>query len=161
MATRYSTGVYSRLLGKNGTDTGADGLRGIFTNCVIDFYSGAQVASPDDPPPSGYLGSVTIAGGAFTPGSPTNGLNFGAPVGTVLSKAVAEDWKFKGTAAGVIASYRIKGNAADNNLTSTTLPRIDGTVGTTSGDMQVGNVNSTIGGYITIDTYTVTGSNPA
>jgi len=154
----YSTGIINRLLGKNGTDTGADGLRGIFVNCVIRFYSGAQPTSSDAAPTGTLLGSVTIAGGAFAHGAATNGLNFGAPVGKSLSKASAEDWKFKGIAVGTIGYFRIQGNATDDNSSSTTLPRIDGSVGITSGDLRLSTVTTSVNGLITIDTFSVTGA---
>jgi hypothetical protein len=155
MAVKYSTGVLNRLLGKNGTDSGADGLRGIFTNCTIKFYTGAQPITADSAPTGTFLGSVTIAGGTFTPGTATNGLNFGSPVSGVLSKASAEDWKFKGEVAGTIGWFRILGNGVDTELSSTTLPRIDGSVGITSGDLQSASVTSVVTGTITIDTFSV------
>jgi len=155
MAVKFSTGTLTRLLGKNGTDTGADGLRGIFTNCVIRFYSGAQPATADAAPTGTLLGSVTIAGGAFSHGSSTNGLNFGAPIGSTLAKASAEDWKFKGVAAGTIGWFRFQANATDDNSSSTTLPRIDGSVGITSGDMRVSTVTSAVNSIITIDAFNV------
>jgi hypothetical protein len=157
MAVKFSTGVISRIFGKNGTDTGADGFRGVFTNGVIRFYSGAQPASADAATTGTLLGSVTIAGGAFVHGTATNGLNFGAPVLKVVSKAAAEDWKFKGIAAGTIGYFRFQGNATDDNLASTTLPRVDGSVGITSGDLRLSTVTAAVDSIITIDAFSVTG----
>lgn len=158
MAVNFSTGLVSKLLGKNGTDSGADGLRGIFTNSVIRFYTGAAPATADAAPTGTLLGSVTIAGGAFAHGTATNGLNFGAPVGKTVSKASAEDWKAKGVAAGTIGYFRVQANATDDNSSSTTLPRIDGSVGITSGDMRLSTVTMAVNSIITIDTFTITGA---
>ena len=158
MAVKFSTGAIAKMLGKNGTDTGADGLRGIFTNGVIKLYTGAQPATADDAPTGTLLGDITVNGGAFTEGSATNGLNFGAPSGKTISKASGETWKFTGSAAGTIGWFRFQANAVDNDSSSTSLSRIDGSVGITSGDMRLTSVTSAIGTSITIDTFTITGA---
>lgn len=158
MAVKFSTGAIAKMLGKNGTDSGADGLRGIFTNGVIKLYTGAQPATADDAPTGTLLGDITVGGGAFVEGSATNGLNFGAPSGKTISKATGETWKFTGVAAGTIGWFRFQANAVDNDSSSTTLSRIDGSVGVTSGDMRLTSVTSAVGTSITIDTFTITGA---
>jgi hypothetical protein len=155
MAVRYSTAVLNSLLGKNGSDAGADGIRGIFENGVIEFYTGAQPVSADAAATGTSLGLVTVGGGHFTPGTATNGLNFDSPVAGILSKAAAEDWKFKGSVAGTIGWFRFHGNGGDGDLASTTSPRIDGSVGITSGDIQSSSVTSVVNGVITIDTFSI------
>lgn len=158
MAVKFSTGAIAKMLGKNGTDSGADGLRGIFTNGVIKLYTGAQPADADAAPTGTMLGNITVDGAAFTEGSPTNGLNFGAPSGKTISKASGETWKFTGSAAGTIGWFRFQANAVDNDSVSTSLSRIDGAVGVTSGDMRLTSVTSAVGTSITIDTFTITGA---
>ena len=158
MAVKFSTGAIAKMLGKNGTDTGADGLRGIFTNGVIKLYTGAQPATADDAPTGTFLGDITVNGGAFVEGSATNGLNFGAPSGKTISKATGETWKFTGSAAGTIGWFRMQANAVDNDSSSTSLSRIDGSVGVTSGDMRLTSVTSAVGTSITIDAFTITGA---
>ena len=158
MSVNFSTGLVSKLLGKNGTDTGADGLRGVMTNGVMRHYTGAQPVTADSPPTGTLLGSVTLAGGAFVEGTGTNGINFGAPVGKTLSKASGESWTFTGVAAGTIGYFRFQANAVDDDSSSTTLSRIDGSIGITSGDLRLSTVTSTIGAVISIDTFTVTGA---
>lgn len=156
MAIKYSTGAVSKLLGKNGTDIGADGLRGVFTNGVLKLYTGAQPASADDAITGTLLGDVTVNGGAFTEGSPANGLNFGSPVDRTINKAAAETWKFTGIAAGTIGWFRFQANAVDNDLASTTLARIDGSVGITTGDLRLTSVTSAVATVITIDKFEIT-----
>jgi hypothetical protein len=156
MAVKYSTGAITKLLGKNGVDTSADGLRGIFTNGVMKFYTGAQPASADDAVTGTLLGDVTVNGGAFTEGTATNGLNFGAPAGRTVSKATGEVWKFTVVAAGTIGWFRFQANPVDNDASSTSLSRIDGSVGITSGDLRLTSVTSASGTVITIDTFVIT-----
>ncbi len=155
MSVKYSTGVLNRLLGENGVDTGADGLRGIFKDCVIDVYTGGQPATPDSAATGTKLGQVTINAGAFTEGVATNGLEFDAPANAILSKAAADSWQFKGLANGVAGWFRLRGNAVDNGAASTTLPRIDGAIGTTGGDMIMSNVNVVLDAISTVDVFNI------
>ena len=158
MAVKFSTGAIAKMLGKNGTDTGADGLRGIFANGVIKCYTGAQPTDADQAPTGTFLGDITSGGLAFVEGVATNGINFGAPVGKVVSKAGGETWKFTGVAAGTLGWFRFQANAVDNDSVSTSLSRIDGSIGITSGDMRLTSVTSAIGSSITIDTFSITGA---
>jgi len=151
----YSTGLISKLLGKNGTDAGADGLRGLMNAGVIRVYSGAQPLSADSAVTGTLLGSVTKDGAAFTEGSPTNGLTLAAPSGRTVGKST-DVWKFTGAAAGTMGWARFQANATDDDSLSTALVRIDMSVGITSGDMRVTSVTSAIGSSATIDTLTIT-----
>lgn len=152
MTMKASTGLINYML-----DTGS--LKAAFTNCTISCYTGAQPATADDAIGSAtLLGTASIGGNAFTPGSPTNGLNFEAnAVLNVISKAAAEDWKINCVLDGTLGWFRIKGNAVDNNLASTTLPRIDGTIGISSGDMLVGSLTAAPAKLITIDSCNLNG----
>lgn len=160
MSVRYSTGCLDMLLGENGVEAGANGLKGIFKDCVIDIYSGIQPASADNAATGVMLARVTLDAGAFTEGVATNGLEFDAPVAKVLAKAAAENWQYKGLAAagtGVTAGwFRLRGNAVDDALASTTLPRVDGVCGTTSGDMILSNIVIVENAPGTLDTFSVT-----
>ena len=147
----YSTGAVNKLLGTSP-------LKDIFNDSIIQFYTGAQPISADSAVTGTLLGTVTVSGAAFTPGSPTAGLAFDAPSGKTLSKAAAEVWQFKGIAAGTIGYFRLLGNAVDAGATSTSLPRIDGTIGITTGDMKLSTVTSTVGATITIDTFVISAS---
>ena len=155
MTVRYSTGALNKLLGENGVDTGADGLRGIFKDCVIDIYTGGQPATADAAATGTMVGRVTIGAGAFTEGVAVNGLEFDAPANAILSKVVADAWQFTGLADGVAGWFRLRGNAVDSGALSTILPRIDGNVGTTTGDMLVSNVNIVTGAVATVDQFNI------
>jgi len=156
MTATYSTGCLNLLLGESGVDTGANGLRGIFKDGIIEIYSGVKPASANNAATGTLLAKVTLDGGAFTDGVATNGLEFDAPSGAVLSKAAAEDWRYTGITDGTAGWFRLRANAADNGLASTTLPRIDGTIGTTSGDMLLSNVNIVTGAPGTVDIFNIT-----
>ena len=136
MAFRYSTKLFNEFLGQVKTQL-ADG--------VIHFYSGAQPASPDNAVTATLISTVTVAGGAFTPGSPTNGLEFGTVANAALDKAAAEEWKFTCVNAGTIGWGRFVGNAVDAGAQSAVLPRIDFSVGITSGDMRMSKVTYAVG----------------
>jgi hypothetical protein len=102
------------------------------------------------------LGTVTIDAGAFTPGVATNGLEFDAPSGGAVSKVAADNWKFNGVAAGTAGWFRFKANALDDNTLSTTLPRIDGSVAKTGGDLNLSNTSIAVSAPHTVDTFTLT-----
>lgn len=155
MAISYSTGAITKLFGKNGTDSGADGLRGIFWDGVIRVYSGAAPANADSAVSGTLLGSITKDGAAFVEGVSTNGLRLAAPDGRTISKST-DVWKMTGVAAGTMGWFRLQANAADDDASSTTLARIDGSIGISSGDMRVTSVTSAIGSSATVDSLTIT-----
>lgn len=150
MAIRYSTKLFNVMLGA--VDTA-------LTNGVINLYTGSQPSSPDAAPTGTLIGTVTINAGAFTPGSSTNGLNFAAAVLNVMGKESAEVWRFVAVAAGTIGWGRFVGNAADSGAVSTSLPRLDFTVGITSGDARTGKTTYAVGEYGTIDSFNLEPSN--
>jgi hypothetical protein len=162
MAVRYSTGCFNKLLG-------TASLKDIFADGVINIYTGTQPLSADNAATGTLLATVTVDAGAFAAGVATNGLEFDAPVGAVISKAAAENWKYTGGTAGTAGWFRLVGNAADGHnqwetsspeASSTTLPRIDGSIGVSSGDMRLSNVNIAVGAPGTIDEFNITLSNP-
>jgi hypothetical protein len=156
MTIRFSEGLRDKLLGENGVDTGADGLRGIFKDGIIEIRTGAQPATANAAVTGTLLGTVTIAAGAFTPGVATNGLEFDAPSSGAVSKVAADAWQFNGVAAGTAGWFRFKANALDDNTLSTTLPRIDGSVAKTGGDLNLSNTSIVVSAPHTIDTFTLT-----
>lgn len=149
MTIRLSTGLRNAML-----DT--TGMAGALENGVIYIYSGAQPLSADNAVSGTLLGKVTVDGGAFAFGSPTNGLNFDAPVAGVITKAVAEDWKFDGIVDGTAGWFRFMGNATDALGSSTTLPRIDGSVGTSGADLNLSNISIVTAGPNTVDVFQIT-----
>lgn len=146
MAIRFSTGLKNAMLG----DTG---LKSALADGVIHIYSGAQPSSANDAATGTLLGTVTVDAGAFTPGVATNGLEFEAASGGSISKAAAENWQFSGITNGTAGWFRFVGNAVDSGAQSTTLPRIDGSIARTGGDMTLSSTTITAGAPNTIDVF--------
>ena len=84
----------------------------------------------------------------------TAGLQWGAPSGGTVSKSGV--WSFNGVAAGTAGWFRMKASALDDNAASTTLVRLDGSIATSGGDMNLSNLSIAIGSPTTIDSLTVT-----
>ena len=132
-------------------------LRDIMKDGVINVYSGSQPASPDSAISGTLLGQITVSGGAFVAGAFGNGLQIGDAVAGVVGRLSTQTWQLTGVAAGSAGWARFVGNAADNTLASTTLPRIDCSIGQTSGDMRMaGGTAIGVGGVYTLDTYNLT-----
>ena len=145
MTVKLSTGFRNALLNNQGFSE-------IFSAGVIAVYSGAQPATADDAPTGTLLGYITKDGATFVPGSPTNGLNWGAAAGGAIGKN-ADNWRLAGATAGTAGWFRLMGNAADNGLASTTLPRIDGAVATSGGELNLSSLTVAVGSITTIDTF--------
>ena len=148
MALRFSTALRNASIGTVGT-------AGALSTGVIEIYTGAQPATANDPVTGTLLGTVTLNGAAFTPGSATNGLTFAAAANGAVSKS-ATAWQFTGLANGTAGWFRFKGNASDAGGTSTTAIRLDGSIATSGGDMTIGNLSITVGAPNTIDQFTLT-----
>ena len=149
MTIRLSTGLRNALIGTGG------GLAAVFANGTIEIYSGSQPASADAAPTGTLLGTVSKDAGAFTPGSATNGLTWAAAANGAVTKST-DNWQFTGLAAGTAGWFRLKGNAADAGALSTTLPRLDGSVANSGGDMNLSNTSIAIGSPNTVDVFSVT-----
>ncbi len=139
---RLSTGLRNNL-------AGATGFAATFANGIIEIRSGTQPASADAAATGTLLGTVTLASGEFTPGVTTNGLTFATAADGAVSKSGV--WSFNGVAAGTAGWFRFKGNALDNDLLSTTLPRLDGSIAVSGADMNLSNISIAIGAPTTCD----------
>lgn len=149
MTVRFSTGLRDGMLN-------ATGIKEALADGVIRIYSGSQPTSADSATTGTLLLEITVNGGAFAHGSPTNGLEFDAPTAGVLPKAAAETWQGNGIAAGTAGWFRFVGNATDNGGSSTTLPRIDGSVGKSGADLNLSNITIAVGAPTTIDVFQIT-----
>lgn len=147
MTVRLSTKLRDNL-------AGTTGFASTFANGVIEIYSGAQPATADSAVTGTLLGTVTLASGAFTPGSPTNGLTFAAASGGAVSKSGV--WSFNGVAVGTAGWFRLKGNATDAGGASTTLPRMDGSIAVSGADLNLSNIAIAVSSPVTVDTFTWT-----
>ena len=140
MAVRYSTGQLSSLLAKIKLDQ---------TLAFVDIYTGAQPSSSDNPQTGTLLATVTLEGDGVT------GLTFDDPVGAVMGIPSATNWGATGLADGTAGSFRLR-TSTDTNVQSETELRIDGAVGTSSGDMILSNVQIKTGAPMSIDIFNIT-----
>ena len=140
MATRYSTGQLNSLLTKIKADQ---------TLAFIDIYTGAQPSSSDNPQTGTLLATVTIDADGVT------GLTFDDPVGTIMGIPAGVNWQAIGLADGTAGSFRLR-TSIDTNVESQTELRIDGSVGTSSGDMILSNVQIKTGAPLSIDVFNIT-----
>lgn len=133
MTIRFSTGLRTGMLN-------ATGLQEALANGKIKLFTGPQPATADAAEQGTLLCEITESGGTFTHGTATNGINFGTATSAVIDKASAETWSGDAIAAGVIGWFRFVGNPTDGGASSTTLARIDGSVGTSGADLNLANV---------------------
>lgn len=148
MTVRLSTGLRNLL-------AGSTGFGAAFNDGVIYVYSGPQPLSADNAVSGTLLGIVTKNAAAFAFGSPTNGLEFAAPVAGVVAKTT-DAWQFAGLAAGTAGWFRLMGNANDALGSSTTSPRMDGSIGVSGADLNLSNIAIAIGAPNTIDVFQFT-----
>jgi|SRR5450631_1285496 len=147
---KYSTKCFNAMLSALDTQ---------FTNGVIELRTGAQPASPDDAATGTLIAVATRDAAVFVPGSPGNGLNFATPVLNVMGKEPAEVWRFTAIASGTIGWGRLKGNGVDAGDASTILPRIDASVGITSGEMRTSKVTYALNEVGSVDSFNITLTN--
>ena len=131
-------------------------LKDVLKDGVLRIYSGSQPADADTAASGTLLLEISSSAGAFTAGAFDNGLEFGDAASGAISKASSETWQDLGIAAGTAGWFRFVGNATDNGAASTTLPRIDGSVGTSGADLNMSSTTITVGATYTIDTFTLT-----
>lgn len=152
MAEKFSTGF---------VDAEANAVKTALSNFVIGLYSGTQPATANDAEGAGsLLCLVTLASGAFTPGQPTNGLNFNGPTDGVLSKPGAATWSGNGLAAagaGTTATwFRVYPNGYTTGA-STTAVRYDGAISTSAtAELQMTNTTVVNGVPVSITSFNLT-----
>lgn len=149
MTVRFSTGLRDGMLN-------ATGLKEAFTNGTLYIYSGVQPASADDAVQGTLLLQITESGGAFAHGSATNGINFDAPSGGVVSKAAAETWQGNGVADGLAGWARLCANPTDAGGSSTALARIDLAIAQSGGDLNLSNTSITTSAPTSIGAFQIT-----
>lgn len=147
MTIKLSTALRTAL-------AGSTGFGATFEKGVIHIYSGPQPVTADAPVAGTLLGVVTKDAAPFAFGTPANGLEFGDADAGSVAKSDTQEWKFKGLASGTAGWFRLMGNTPDALGQSTTSPRLDGSVGTSGGDLNLSNIAVTVGTPATIDVFT-------
>jgi len=130
-------------------------LKDVFKDGILRIYSGTQPTNADTAFAGTLLLSVTAASGAFVAGAFGNGLEFGAAATGAISKN-AEVWSGAAAASGTSGWFRLMANATDASGASTSLPRVDGSIGTSGADLNMSSTTITSGQTYTIDTFTLT-----
>lgn len=148
MTVALSTGLRNGMLN-------ATGMKEAFTNGVLYIYSGPQPATADAAVQGTLLMKITKASGAFSFGSATNGLNLGSPSAGVVAKDT-DVWSGVGIAVGTAGWFRLMGNTSDDLGSSTTLARMDGSIGTVGADLNLVSTSIAVGTPLTIDVFQYT-----
>jgi len=131
-------------------------LKDIFKDGVLKVYSGTQPTDADQAFNGTLLATFSNNHGTFTPGSPAYGLRFGTASAGAIAKDSSQTWQAVAVATGTAGWFRLYANATDAGAGSTSLPRIDGTIGTSGAQLNMSSLTITLGATITIDTFTVT-----
>jgi hypothetical protein len=131
-------------------------IKDVLMDGVIRIYSGSQPSSPDAAVTGTLLLEISESAGTFAAGAFDNGLEFGAAASGVIAKAAAETWQDVGLASGTAGYFRFVANATDAGGASTTLPRIDGSVGTSGADLNMSSTSIASGSTYTIDSFQLT-----
>lgn len=137
---KFSTGFRDELMNAGDMTTIFDGA-----NSSLLIYSGSQPSDADQVPGAGtILATVVIP--------TTNAFAASASGGTIAKAGTWEDTSADAT--GTAAWFRLSEDDTDATL-STTIVRIDGTVGTATSDLIIASVSITATDPITVDTFTV------
>ena len=152
MAERLSTGLRNGILKSTG-----ESLADILADGIIKIFTGTQPATADAVETAGstLLVTITLSSGAFTPGSPTNGINLDVAASGAVSKDTGETWSGTAVADGQAGWFRFYDNDAVTGA-STTEVRMDGAVSTSGAEINMSNTNIVTSGTVTIDGFVVT-----
>ena len=145
MTVQLSTGIRAKLL--NGGVGG--GLKGSLDLGKINIYSGPQPVSADNGATGTLLGTVTVNGAG-------TGLTFDTTATGTISKAAAENWKFNGLAVGTAGWFRFYPAGGNPANASDTEARIDGSIASSGGDVNLTNLSITLNSPNTIDVFAFT-----
>lgn len=141
MSEKMSTGLCNKLLDTNP-------LKTVFNLGFINVYAGTVPGTAD-----ASIGAATLLC-TVSNASTMTGLTFASSAsGGVLPKNASETWTGVNAAGGDATFYRLVGSA-DTGASSTTEPRIQGTVGTGGADMNLGTVTLVNGATFTVNYFT-------
>ncbi len=142
MAIKTSTGLRNIMLASNS-------FRGAMALGVIKIYAGPVPQSADD----SVIGNPVLC--TVTSNGTATGLTFETtPSAGVITKNAAEVWKGTNVLSGTARFYRLT-TAADDGEISTTLPRVQGLIGTAGADLNLSNVELSAAATQTIDFYSM------
>lgn len=144
MTVQYSTGLKAAI-------AVSDDMKATLDGGFIFYFSGPVPASADD----AVDGSTVMLAKFSVGGDGTTGLTFEATATDgVLTKTAAEAWESTAAATGTATFFRHCAAADAGTAISTTAPRVQGTLGTTSAsDAQLVSTSITASQSLSIDLY--------
>lgn len=145
----------------------ADALNRSSLNTDFDAdVSTATVTLTSRPGRAVRYNSITIAGSLTTITATytapsggvvaANGLWFAEPATGILTKRAAQVWSGVAVASGTAGWFRLKGVRTDNDASSTTLMRLDGTIASSGGNLTMSPTTMTIGATQTLASFSPT-----
>jgi hypothetical protein len=141
MTIKISTGLANKLL-----DTGS--LKATMAAGFLKIYTGSPPADADSAVSGTLITTISIASGG-------TGINFDTTAAAgVLAKAPAETWSGVNGSTNTAGYFRHVA-PGDTGASSTTQPRIQGTIGTVGADLNLTSVSLINAVTQTIDFYTV------
>jgi len=130
-------------------------LRELFENGILHIYSGSQPADANSDEIGTKLVEITLASGAFTPGSATNGLEFEAPISGKIGKKASETWSGVGIADGTAGWFRLYDNLEHTGAVESAV-RLDGNCGVSGAQLNMSSTSVKSGATVTLDSFDVT-----
>ena len=131
-------------------------LKDVMRDGVIKIYSGSQPTNADTAAAGTLLVTISVSSGAWAAGTADYGLEFeNDPLDGEIEKN-SDSWSGVGLADGTAGWFRFYANPTDAGTASTTLPRIDGSVGTSGSDLIMASTSIVTGRTYTIDTFKIT-----
>ena len=132
----------------------------IFRHGQLVLFSGALPTNADAALSTGnIILTMTDNAGAVTGGSYANGLLLeDNPTAAEIEKLATQTWKGLATGSGTLTGFRFIGNPTDAHGLSTTLPRYQGSVGTSGSgaDLVIDNPTIVSGQYYTLTSFKLT-----
>ena len=131
-------------------------FQNLFRNGILFIFGGTRPGTADLTEGSTALVEITKSSGAFTPGTDTNGINFGDATAGKVSKAAAETWSGSAGSTGTAVWFRFYSNAETTGASDTAI-RFDGSCGVSGSgaDLIMSSTTITSGGTETIDTFDI------
>ena len=141
MSQKMSTGLCNALLD-------GQALHDIFNLGFIRIFEGVAPTHADDAEAGTPICVLTNNDDGVT------GLTFEATaVGGVLSKTASEVWSGTNAASGTVTHWRLVA-PADDGTSSTSQPRVQGTIGVGGTDLLVGDADFLVGVLMTLLSFT-------
>lgn len=145
MTIKLSTGLRNYMLDtgsfKAAFPGGANGSR-------LRIFSGSPPADAD----AAETGTLLVN---ITNNSTTTGITFDTATAGTIAKTPSETWSGVNAATNTAGYFRLTTGTADGGGSSTTLRRLQGSVGVSGADLNLSSVSLTSGATQTIDFFSV------